>query len=57
MVERKEVGVVIVAFKDRLTGFGFDYLERYFASHGVGIEVVDDEEPEDAYQELVLGMT
>ncbi|MEM3512207.1 MAG: IS607 family transposase, partial [Candidatus Jordarchaeales archaeon] len=34
------------------TRFGFKYLERYFASHNVKIEVVN-EEPKDAYQELV----
>ena len=53
MVERGEVGVVIVAYKDRLTRFGFRYLERYFASYGVRIEVINGEEPKDAYQELV----
>ncbi|MEM2714173.1 MAG: IS607 family transposase [Candidatus Bathyarchaeia archaeon] len=53
MVEKREVGTVIVAFKDRLTRFGFKYLERYFASHNVKIEVVNGEEPKDAYQELV----
>ena len=53
MIERREVGVVIVGFKDRLTRFGFKYLERYFASHGVKIEVVNGEEPKDAYQELL----
>jgi len=53
MVERREIGVVIVGFKDRLTRFGFRYLERYFASHGVRIEVVNGEEPKNAYQELV----
>ncbi|MEM3512002.1 MAG: IS607 family transposase [Candidatus Jordarchaeales archaeon] len=52
MVEKGEVGAVIVAFKDRLTRFGFKYLERYFASHNVKIEVVN-EEPKDAHQELV----
>ncbi len=41
-------------FKDKLTWSGFRYLgERSFASHGVRIEVVDGEEPKDAYQELV----
>jgi excisionase family DNA binding protein len=53
IVERREIGVIIVAFKDRLTRFGFSYLERYFSSHGVRIEVVNGEEPKDAYQELV----
>lgn len=53
MIEEKEVGVVAVAFKDRLTRFGFKYLEKVLPSHGVKIEVVNGEEPEDAYQELV----
>jgi excisionase family DNA binding protein len=53
LVEKREIGVTIVAFKDRLTRFGFSYLERYFSSHGVRIEVVNGEEPEGAYQELV----
>ncbi len=52
MVEKREVGIIITAFKDRLTRFGFKYLERYFASHNVKI-VVNGEEPKDAYQELV----
>ncbi|MEM2157298.1 MAG: IS607 family transposase, partial [Candidatus Jordarchaeales archaeon] len=45
MVEKGEVGAVIIAFKDRLTRFGFKYLERYFAPHNVKIEVVNGEEP------------
>jgi len=53
MVEKREMGVVLTAFKDRLTRFGFKYLERYFASHGVRIEIANGEEPRDAYQELV----
>ncbi|MBC7113155.1 MAG: IS607 family transposase [Candidatus Methanomethyliales bacterium] len=53
VVEKREVGAVIIGFKDRLTRFGFKYLERYFASHNVKIEVVNGEEPKDAYQELV----
>jgi len=55
MVERREIGVVIVGFKDRLTRFGFKYLERYFASHGVRIEVVNGEEPKEAYQRACRG--
>ncbi len=52
-VEERKIGVVVVAFKDRLTRFGFRYLERYFSSYGVRIEVVNGEEPKDAYRELV----
>ena len=50
MVEKGEVGAVIVAFKDRLTRFGFKYLERYFPPHNIKIEVVNGEEPKNAYQ-------
>ncbi len=53
MVETREIGVIVVRFKDRLTRFGFKYLERYFASRGVRIEVVNGDEPKDAHQELV----
>jgi len=43
---------VVVEFKDRLTRFGFDYLKRYFGSHGVKIEVV--EETEKDYMEKLI---
>ncbi|MEM2829055.1 MAG: hypothetical protein QXZ14_02260 [Candidatus Jordarchaeales archaeon] len=51
MVEKREVGAVIVAFKDRLTRFGFKYIERYFPPHNIKIELVNGEEPKDAYQD------
>uniref|UniRef100_A0A7J3YU23 IS607 family transposase n=1 Tax=Ignisphaera aggregans TaxID=334771 RepID=A0A7J3YU23_9CREN len=44
IVEKRQADVVIVAFKDRLTRFGFEYLKRYFESHGVKIEVVEESE-------------
>jgi len=53
MVDKKEIGVVIISFKDRLTRFGFKYLERYFSSHNVKIEVVNVEEPKDVHRDLV----
>jgi len=52
-VVNKQVDVVIVTCKDRLTRFGFEYLEYFFRQYGVRIEVVYGEEPKDAYQELV----
>jgi len=48
----RQVDVVVVAYKDRLTRFGFEYLEYFFKQHGVRIEFVLGEEPKDAYQEL-----
>jgi len=52
-VVNRQVDVVVVTHKDRLTRFGFEYLEYFFKHYGVRIEVVYGEEPKDAYQELV----
>ncbi len=52
MAEGKQIDVVVVEFKDRLTRFGFDYLKRYFESHGVRVEVV--EETEKGYMEELI---
>lgn len=52
-VINKQVDVVVVTYRDRLTRFGFEYLEYFFKQYGVRIEVVYGEEPKDAYQELV----
>jgi len=52
LVERHQVDVVVVEFKDRLTRFGFVYLKRYFESHGVRIEVI--EESEKGYMEELI---
>jgi len=52
-VANKQVDVVVVTYRDRLTRFGFEYLEYFFKQYGVRIEAVFGEEPKDAYQELV----
>jgi len=52
MVEKHLVDVIVVEFRDRLTRFGFEYLERFFKSHGVGVEVV--EEGEKGYMEELI---
>ena len=52
-IVNKQVDVVVVTYKDRLTRFGFEYLEYFFKQFGVRIEVVYGEEPRDTYQELV----
>jgi len=48
-----KVDVVVISYKDRLTRFGFRYLEAFFNSHEVRIEVVFGEEPKDLRQELI----
>jgi excisionase family DNA binding protein len=52
-VVNRQVDVVVVTYRDRLTRFGFEYLEYFFKQYGVRVEVVFGEEPKDAYQELV----
>jgi predicted site-specific integrase-resolvase len=52
-VVNRQVDVIVITYKDRLTRFGFEFLEYFFKQYGVGIEVAFGEEPKDAYQELV----
>jgi putative resolvase len=52
-VANRQVDVVVVTYRDRLTRFGFEYLEYFFKQFGVRVEVVFGEEPKNAYQELV----
>jgi len=53
LVENGEITKVVITYKDRLTRFGFKYLEQYFNSHGVEIEVIFDEEEKTPEKELV----
>lgn len=53
LVEERSVDVILITYKDRLTRFGFEYLEEFFTTMGVKIEVVFGEEPKDFTQELV----
>ena len=57
MVCQGEVRNVYVTYKDRLTRFGYRYLETIFELHGVSIIVVKDREVEkQVYEELVEDM-
>jgi len=53
MAKRRQIDAVIVAYKDRLTRFGFTYLKELFEARGVRVIVAFHEEPKDYYQELV----
>lgn len=35
------IDTIIIEYKDRLARFGYKYLEQYFLSHGVTIEIVE----------------
>ncbi len=53
MAKRHEFDVLLVAYRDRLTRFGFKYLEELFKAYGVKVVVAFQEQPKDFYQELV----
>jgi len=52
-VESGRVQTVVVSFKDRLTRFGFEYLRRYFGSHGASIVVARQPATRSMQDELV----
>ncbi len=55
-VTKGEADAVVVTHRDRLTRFGFEYLERLFSSFGARMEVVFGGEPKDSREELVDDM-
>ncbi len=52
-VTNRQVDVVVVTYRDRLTRFGFEYLEYLFRQYGVRVEAVLGEEPKESRQELL----
>ncbi len=53
MAKKHEFDILLIAYKDRLTRFGFKYLEELFKAYGVKVIVAFQEQPKDFYQELV----
>jgi len=53
LVESGEITKVVITYRDRLTRFGFKYLEQYFNSHGVEIEVIFNDEEKTPEKEVV----
>ena len=53
MARKRQVDAIVVAYKDRLTRFGFTYLKELFEAYGVKVIVAFHEEPKGYYQELV----
>jgi predicted site-specific integrase-resolvase len=47
LAQEKKASLVVVESQDRLTRFGFHYLESYLHAFGVQIVVMDPETPED----------
>jgi predicted site-specific integrase-resolvase len=57
MAKGKEIQAVVVAYRDRLSRFGFEYLKTLFNTLGVDVYVAFQEEPKDYIQELVEDFT
>ena len=43
MVERNEISEIIIAHKDRLVRFGFEWFEKFCADHGAKVTVMNAE--------------
>lgn len=54
LAAKGEITDLAITYKDRLTRFGFGYLEEYFASHGVRLHLVDGEEDKKSLQEELV---
>jgi len=52
-VTNRQADIVVVAYRDRLTRFGLEYLEFFLRQYGVRVEAVLGEEPKESRQELV----
>ena len=55
-ITNREVSKVVITDRDRLTRFGYSYLEHFFAYFGVTIDVINDDDESSADQELVDDM-
>jgi putative resolvase len=53
LLTERQIEAVFITYKDRLTRFGFKYLEAFFSSYGCRIEAIDSEEVKEPQQELV----
>jgi len=53
LARKRQIDAVVVAYKDRLSRFGFEYLEELFKSYGVSVIVAFQEEPKEYMQEIV----
>ncbi len=51
LAKENEITDVAIRYRDRLTRFGYGYLEEYFNSHGVTIHVLDQEKETKTVQE------
>ncbi|TEB05702.1 hypothetical protein Psch_02743 [Pelotomaculum schinkii] len=51
-----EIDVIVIEYKDRLARFGYKYLEQYYRSCGVEIDIMEFDEEKSPQEELVEDM-
>ncbi|MEW5953602.1 MAG: IS607 family transposase [Bacillota bacterium] len=51
-----EIDVIVIEYKDRLARFGYKYLEQYYRSCGVEIDIIEWDEEKSPQEELVEDM-
>ncbi|PTD93339.1 IS607 family transposase [archaeon SCG-AAA382B04] len=54
--QSESFGRILITYKDRLTRFGYKFLQKYFAQNGVTVEPVENEVDKSAEEELVEDM-
>jgi excisionase family DNA binding protein len=54
MARQDKISDIAISYKDRLTRFGFGYLESFFSGYGVTIHVVDGEDDQKSLQEELV---
>ncbi|KXA93243.1 resolvase [candidate division MSBL1 archaeon SCGC-AAA259E17] len=54
--QRDSFGRILITYEDRLTRFGYKFLQKYFEQNGVMVESVEDEVDKSAEEELVEDM-
>jgi len=53
---KDEIDFIIIEYKDRLARFGYKYLEQYYRSYGIEINIVELDEEKSPQEELVEEM-
>ncbi|MCL5780588.1 MAG: IS607 family transposase [Firmicutes bacterium] len=56
IASKNEIDVIVIEYKDRLARFGYKYLEQYYRSCGVEIDIVELDEEKSPQEELVEDM-
>jgi putative resolvase len=54
LARERKISDIAIRYRDRLTRFGFEYLQTYFESHHVKLHILDDQPNEKSVQEELV---